>query len=305
MDVLKFHEQMESNGCIARMISIDHLDQLKEDVEKFHKDGLLDESVYRSYLTRFKYELPTDLTDAKSIVVVARPQPMLMIFFRSNGREIPLIIPPTYADGVQVDDHAISALKKVLGSESYRFVKAKLPMKALAARSGLASFGRNNITYVRKFGSFHRLTAFYSDFPCHEDQWQEMQMMVGCESCGACLQACPTGAISEERFLLKAEKCLTYFNEKSPEVPFPDWVEPSWHNAIVGCMRCQRVCPYNKGVMGWAEARGDFSEEETEYLLRGEFVGDEAKSMEEKLKKVGLDLTVFPRNLAAILKAKE
>lgn len=67
-------------------------------------------------------------------------------------------------------------------------------------------------------------------------------------------------------------------------------------------MICQRVCPYNKNVLAWSEDRGEFTEEETEYLLRGEFSGEKAAKTERKLRKFGLDLTIFPRNLAPLLK---
>ncbi len=305
MELLKFHEQMLSSGCFARMISVGHLEALREDVERLHRDGLFDPSFYQEGLANFEYQLPSELPDARSLIVVAKPQPVIITIFRWKGREIPLTVPPTYADAAEVDAQAISILNKVLLPESYRFVKARLPLKTLAAHSGLVSYGRNNITYLSKFGSSHRLTAFFTDLPCKEDQWQERKLMEGCETCQACLQACPTGAISEGRFLLRAEKCLSYLNEKGSGMAFPSWVDPGTHNAIVGCMRCQRVCPYNKGVQGWAEVRGEFSEEETAYLLDGKFSGDEAASMGSKLKSMGLDLTIFPRNLAALLRLRE
>jgi hypothetical protein len=70
-------------------------------------------------------------------------------------------------------------------------------------------------------------------------------------------------------------------------------------------MRCQRVCPYDRGVQGWAEVRGEFSEEETDYLLEGKFEGEPAAAMDEKLKRSGLELTLFPRNLEVLLRQKE
>jgi epoxyqueuosine reductase len=305
MELLKFHEQLQSRRCFARMISVGHLDELKDEMEKMHHDGLFDQSFYQDSLTNFKYQLPEELPDARSIIVVAKPQPVITTVFRWNGREIPLIVPPSYADGPEVDAQVLSILNDVQRPESYRFIKTRLPIKSLAAHSGLVSYGRNNITYLPKFGSYHRLTAFFSDLPCQEDQWQDRELMAGCDTCHACLEACPTGAIAEDRFLLRAERCLTYLNEKGSNVAFPNWVDPGTHNALVGCMRCQRACPYNKGVQGWSEVRGVFTEEETAYLLEGTFTGDEAAAMEGKLKTMGLDLTIFPRNLAVLFRQKE
>jgi epoxyqueuosine reductase len=305
MESLKFHEQLQSRRCFARTISVDHLDELREEIEKVNRDGLFDASFYQENLTKFKYRLPEDLPDAKSIIVVAKPQPAITTIFHWRGGTVPLIIPPAYADRAEIDAQALSILNDVLQPETYRFTKVQLPIRSLAAHSGLVMYGRNNLTYMPKFGSYHRLTAFFSDLPCQEDQWQDREVMAGCDNCQACLVSCPTGAISADRFLLKAEKCLSYHNEKESNVAFPSWVDPGAHNALVGCMRCQRACPYNKGVNGWAEVRGEFTEEETAYLLEGKFTGDEAAAMGAKLKTVGLDLNFFPRNLAALLRQKE
>jgi len=53
-----------------------------------------------------------------------------------------------------------------------------------------------------------------------------------CQTCQACLRACPTGAIAVERFLVRAERCVTFRNEKPGSVPFPAWVNPTWQNCL-------------------------------------------------------------------------
>jgi len=190
-----------------------------------------------------------------------------------------------------------------LAQDGYRVAEARLPVKLLAVRSGLASYGKNNIAYVSGFGSFHRLTAFYSDFPLEEDSWQEMKMMDRCKSCQSCLKACPTGAVISERFLLRAEKCVTYFNEEPGD--FPAWIERSWHNCLVGCMYCQKVCPLNKDVLGWIERGAEFSSDETELLLEGTVFDNLPPDTQEALRR--LDLVdyyeVLPRNLGVLLKS--
>jgi epoxyqueuosine reductase len=105
--------------------------------------------------------------------------------------------------------------------------------------------------------------------PCEEDSWQEATMMKNCEECELCRRACPTGAISSDRFLLRAERCIVYHNEKKGDVLFPSWMATSWHNCIVGCMHCQRVCPQNKEIIKWTGDEEEFSEEETTLLLEG------------------------------------
>ena len=57
----------------------------------------------------------------------------------------------------------------------------------------------------------------------------------------------------------------------------------------------------NKGSM----VEGDvYTEEETEYLLKGEYQNDDAEEIMEKLERSGLDLSVFPRNLMVLLEQR-
>jgi hypothetical protein len=44
-----------------------------------------------------------------------------------------------------------------------------------------------------------------------------------------------------------------------------------------------------------------YTEEETDYLLKGEFQNEEAEEIMEKLERSGLDLSIFPRNLMVLI----
>ncbi|MCJ7469315.1 4Fe-4S binding protein, partial [Candidatus Bathyarchaeota archaeon] len=149
--------------------------------------------------------------------------------------------------------------------------------------------------------------AAYSDMPCEEDSWQEATMMKSCEECELCRRACPTGAISSDRFLLRAERCIVYHNEKKGDVPFPEWMATSWHNCIVGCMHCQRVCPQNKEVIQWTGEEEEFSEEETALLLEGVPHDKLPATTLGKLERLSLVdyLDSLPRNLGIFFKKRE
>lgn len=297
---LTLQQRMERTGFHVRTVPVDRLEDLRKDIEGLRND--LDATFSQDDLSGFRFELPAELPEARSIIVMAKPQPSLVVTVRHDGGTWPLTIPPTYADGAKVDADALEALSSTLSPASHRFVKAKLPLKTLAARTGMAKYGKNNIVYIPRFGSFHRLTAFFSDLPCGEDQWQDREGLPGCDDCHACVRACPTGAIPEDRFLMRAERCLTYLNEKDAGVPFPEWVDPRAHNALVGCMRCQRVCPYDRAALDFSVAGGELSEEESALLLSGRRDGEAAVALGEKLRGMGLDMTLFPRNLEVLLR---
>lgn len=134
------------------------------------------------------------------------------------------------------------------------------------------------------------------------DYWQDKRALPPCEKgCRACFDACPAKAVHDDRFLLSSDKCVAYLNEKSAKVAFPLWVDSSAHNALVGCMRCQIACPYNKKLTSWYDDREEFTEKESAFLLKGKSSGKKAALMDAKLKRLGFDLTSFPRKLRVLL----
>jgi len=295
--------QLEEQGYKGRIVSTRRLPDLQEGIEGQRGQGMLDEELYQEYLAEFEFHPPDSLPEAKSLIVVAVPHPQTRITFAWNGEAMPLVVPPTYLHWRETDKRVENLLAEALAPAGYRVALAQLPKKLLAVRSGLASYGRNNISYIPGMGSFHRLVAFYSDLPCPEDKWQQPRMLENCEDCTACLRRCPTGAITSDRFLIQAERCLTFHNEKPSDVPFASWIDPSWHNCLVGCLRCQRVCPENRDFWGWIEEGEQFSEEETAQVLEGFPLDRLSSATVEKLERVDLIelLDILPRNLSVLL----
>jgi epoxyqueuosine reductase len=298
-----FHELTEEN-CKFRVVSTSHLPELKREIESRRKQRQFDLEFAQTYLDRFKFTLPEELENAKSIIVVAMPRPITKAIFVWKGEKRSFILPPTYTAYDEKRLLVEHLVVEAVGRKGYRIATPQLPLKLLATRSGLVMYGRNNIAYAEGMGSFMRLTAVYSDMPFESDNWQEPEAMDRCKSCGLCLTACPTGAISSDRFLLHAEKCLTYHNEKEGKIPFPAWVKPEWHNCIVGCIRCQSACPENKPYLNLIGETAEFTEQETELLLAGKMPSELPVDTVAKMKILSLlDYgNELPRNLGALLK---
>jgi len=291
-------------GYQARTISIDHLHSLQKQIDEQRNQELLDKQFYHDRLAWFRFQIPESMPRARSVIVAAVPRPQTRAIFTWNGNQRPLILPPTYTAYKGTTEQVENLLAKMLNEKGYTATGTALPLKLLAVRSGLGQYGRNNLCYVSGMGSFLQLVAVYSDMPCEEDSWQEATMLPRCEECELCRLACPTGAIPSDRFLLRAERCISYHNEKKGDVPFPSWINASWHNCLEGCMRCQRACPLNKQSIGWIGEEEEFSEEETALLLDG---ASRDKLQEETIRKlVHLDilddLGILPRNLGVFFK---
>jgi len=276
--------------------------EVRRGLEGAHAAGSFDSDFYDLELAdAFHWEPPAELGEARSVIVVARPVTAGRLVFRVGGRTIPVVVPPTYRRFRAVGQEMVAQVDQVLRSVGHRAVAAELPKKALAVGAGLARYGRNNIAYFPRMGSYAQIAAAWSDLPAGEDPWRQPAMLEDCAACRACVVACPTGAISTERFPLHGELCVTHLNEWPGS--FPDWLPGSAHNALVGCMRCQTTCPADKDVAGWVEDGPVFSDEETRLLLAA--VPREELAAETLAKLDGLDTFMehglLCRNLAAVL----
>ena len=304
LDAKELLHHLEEQGYRGRIVSIQHLGELQQEIERRYIQGSFDEEFYCSRLSFFKFNPPEAFHEARSIIIVAVPRPQAQTTFNFQGAKKAIILPPTYAGYEHTKAHVALLLDRFLKPQGYRVAETALPLKLLAVRSGMAEYGKNNISYVPGMGSFFQLVALYSDLPCQEDSWQEARMMKQCESCQACRRACPTGAIASDRFLLHADRCIVFHNEKKGEIPFPDWIDPSWHNCLYGCLHCQRVCPEDKRFMRWICEKEEFSEKETELILKG------ARALSStalrKLKNLELadadSLDNLPRNLSVFFR---
>jgi len=295
---------LTERGYKGAVTSMGHLSELKEDIEGRFRQGLFDKEFFRERLGWLDFRILNGLPEAKSIIVVAVPSPQSQATFNCNGQKWALILPPTYVAYNATTKQTQGFLAQILNPKGYDVAPTALPLKLLAVRSGLAEYGRNNITYVPGMGSFLQLVAAYSDLPCTEDRWREPQMMQRCQNCQACQKACPTGAIATDRFLLHAERCIVFHNEKKGNVPFPTWIDPSWHNCLEGCMHCQRACPEDARFMHWIEETEEFTQEETALLLDGATQDQLPAETVRKLEHLDIlnDLDRFPRNLSVFFK---
>jgi len=284
-----------------RIISVEHLDECRSAIERLKTESMVTERFYKDYLESLDFRVPEALSGARSIIIVAVPQPISVIDVSFKGRRIRAMIPPTYIYK-DIRGKCTKILSDILQPLGAGLAVARLPLKFLAVRSGLGNYGRNDICFVPGMGSFHRLEAFFTDYDFGIDDWQDVSMMGSCTGCSFCVENCPTGCIPGKKMLVDPDRCLTYVNEN--EGVFPDWIDPRWHNALVGCMRCQMVCPENRDFLRDRDKEEKFTEEETEAILICESPAELPQELSAKLKRLDIDwmLPLLKRNLAALLR---
>jgi epoxyqueuosine reductase len=286
-------------GWTAVVVPAESLDDVSGRVAGVLASGALPRPTAQHLADETAFVWPAAVSQVRSVVVAATPRPLTRATLTWRGQTHEVVVPPHYAGYHTVPDGLAAAIDGALG-RGHRAARFEPPLKTLAACSGLARYGRNNIAYVPGLGSYLTLAACATDAPPPAGgAWGEPRRLERCERCSACLRACPAGAIRADRFLLQTDRCLTSVNES--EEPFPEWVDHAWHHAAVGCLRCQQSCPENAALELHVADSEVFDEQETAAILSAS--GDVGPSSRAKLERCGLDYSpgLVASNLRALL----
>lgn len=108
-----------------------------------------------------------------------------------------------------------------------------------AAQAGLGYIGMNGQLIVPGIGSGVFLAELVTTLHLAPDA----PLSGHCGRCGACMRACPGGAIKPDGSF-DARRCLSYLSIEH-RGSLPDGA-PALGNHIYGCDECQRVCPHNR-----------------------------------------------------------
>jgi epoxyqueuosine reductase len=112
--------------------------------------------------------------------------------------------------------------------------------KQWAQRGGIGWQGKHTVLINDEFGSWIFLGELLLDIPLDYDQPFTKDL---CGTCTACIDACPTKALSE--YQLDATKCISYLTVEYKS-EFDTDQKSKLNGWIYGCDICQQVCPWNK-----------------------------------------------------------
>ena len=112
--------------------------------------------------------------------------------------------------------------------------------KAWAAKSGLGWIGKHSNLLTQQVGSFYFIAELIVDLDLEYDS----KTTDHCGTCTACIDACPTQAITEP-YVVDGSKCISYFTIELKE-NIPTEFKGKIDDWIFGCDVCQDVCPWNR-----------------------------------------------------------
>jgi len=185
--------------------------------------------------------------EAKSVIALAMSyapalDPLALAGARERGRI------SAYAQGTDYHKTVKKGLKALgrwlhdrFGGELKVFVDtAPVMEKPLAAAAGIGWQGKHTNLLSRDHGNWLFLGIVYTTLELQPDEPASLH----CGSCTACIDACPTGAITGPH-RIDARRCISYLTIEH-HGPIPLEFREAIGNRIYGCDDCLAVCPWNR-----------------------------------------------------------
>ncbi len=246
------------------------------------------------------------LAGARSLVVTG-----LSYYSKPVQKEPDVPILSRYAYGIDYHDVIMSKLSRLSD-----FVKDIVPEaigkpvvdsagileKAWAKEAGLGWQGRHSIVINKETGSFFFIGILILNVALDYDDPFSGEY---CGDCRLCIDACPTGAINNNR-TIDARKCISNLTIENRGA-LPEKMLPLLGKRVYGCDRCQEVCPWNSNVK-YHDNREFVPDPEIAQMTREDWLSLSKERFtklfgQSVLKRIGYEQ--FIRNVKVILDKKD
>ncbi len=140
--------------------------------------------------------------------------------------------------------HFLQTLRENIGEIQGRGFVDSAPVleRSWAQKSGLGWVGKNGNLITRQAGSYFFIATLITDLELvYDDPFAKDY----CGSCRRCIEACPTGAIGEDK-TINGSQCISYYTIELKAQLIPEDKKGQFQNWMFGCDVCQEVCPWNR-----------------------------------------------------------
>jgi epoxyqueuosine reductase len=143
---------------------------------------------------------------------------------------------------MELEEKLQAAFSELNHSLQHRVFTDSAPLMEveLARKAGLGWRGKHTLLLNRESGSFFFLGEILINAPLPIDAPVDSH----CGSCQACIDICPTKAITAP-YQLDARRCISYLTIEHHDA-IPVEFRSAMGNRVYGCDDCQLVCPWNK-----------------------------------------------------------
>ena len=189
--------------------------------------------------------------DPTILVPGAKSVVSLLLNYHSEEKQKDPLAPKVSSYAFGQDYHSVikeklkillSRLKKSIGEIEGRVFVDSAPVmdKAWAAKAGLGWVGKNTNLISKQVGSFFFIAEMIIDVELAYD----LPVADHCGSCTACIDACPTDALTAP-YQIDGSKCISYATIELKEA-IPNSFKDKMEGWMFGCDICQTVCPWNR-----------------------------------------------------------
>lgn len=189
------------------------------------------------------------LEDAATVISIAYS------YAPSQWRDPALPVIASYAYGDDYHEVLRQRLQPVVDSLKERYGgswricidSAPLAERYWAMKSGIGRRALNGSIIVDGYGSYIFLVEVLTSHSMASDEPSDRF----CLRCGACMKACPQGALKADG-TIDCRRCLNYLTIEHRGEWEGEYLEamqtPAGRHTLFGCDICQRVCPHNRNV---------------------------------------------------------
>ncbi len=135
--------------------------------------------------------------------------------------------------------HAMKRLLAAFREQGIRAERAETPYREQLASYGIGSRMDNQLLYLEPYGTYFNLQGAMLALPEPVSYEPRRAPKEACDHCGLCKSVCFGGIKGDYAF--DWTRCVHTYLEGDP-IP-EDAME--WMPSLLGCMRCQAVCPKN------------------------------------------------------------
>lgn len=231
----------------------EHLDRFR----KWISNGQHAEMAYMARGEERRQDPRNLLGSARTLVALTFPYPKQL---EQNSAKNPIRY-AKYLEGEDYHEKLSEKLEQVLKtlSQNYTFeAQICVDHRAILERTwayfaGLGWIGKNTLLIHPKLGSFFFLCEILISLAPVKISEPARNI---CGHCTACIDACPTNALTPENGL-NSEKCISYLTLEYRG----DFKDPSLNlsSYIAGCDICQDVCPFNRKPILQSDTKSDVS----------------------------------------------